>query len=415
MTYETHKDDSPVPPGQRISSIDVTRAIALFGVLAVNLITEFRVSLFQQFLAPLAGGTWWDRAVETAVSVGLELKAFALFSILFGVGLAIQFERLAGNSSRGRLLVRRLLVLLGFGLVHLCLVWNGDILTEYALVGLLALPALYAPNRLVAIAGLVALLVYAALPLWLPPTFLWSGDTWLRQHVAEATLAYSQGNWVEVVRYNLREIPDIIPLHVLVALRTFGLFLLGMAIWRTGLLREPERHRRLISGAAVLGLALGFGMSVLDPPGPSSPFHAWSPVVSMTTTMAPVVLAIGYGATVVALFAFTRASRVLRVFAPLGRMAFTNYLVQSLIFGWIFFGYGLGLFGRMSASHAIVIGVGVYLVQIAWSDWWLKRFRFGPVEWLWRTLMYGTRQPWRFGSPTTSESAPSTREPPVPD
>ena len=415
MPRETSTDDSrPVPPDRRISSIDVLRAIALFGVLAVNLINEFRVSIFQQFLPLIAGGSWWDHAVETAVSVGLELKAFALFSILFGVGLAIQFERLAGNPTRGKLLVRRLLVLLGFGLVHLCLVWNGDILTEYALVGLLALPALYVSNRPVAIAGLVALVIYAALPLWLPPTFF-PGDAWLRQHVAEATLAYSQGSWSEVVRYNLREIPDLRPLHLLVALRTFGLFLLGMAVWRTGLLRQPERYRPLISGAAVLGLVLGFGMSVLDPPGPSSPFHAWGSIVSMMTTIAPVVLAIGYGASIVAFFAFTRASRVLRVFAPLGRMAFTNYLAQSLIFGWIFFGYGLGLFGRMSASHAIVIGMAVYLVQIAWSHWWLRRFRFGPMEWLWRTLMYGTRQSWRISRPTTSESAPSTREPPTPD
>lgn len=416
MPHETRRDDSqPIPPGRRISSIDVLRAIALFGVLAVNLITEFRVSLFQQFLPPFPDGTWWDRAIETAVSVGLELKAFALFSILFGVGLAIQFERLSGKPARSKLLIRRLVVLLGLGVVHLCLVWNGDILTEYALVGLLALPALYLPNRLVTTAGLVALVIYAALPLWLSPTFFWSGDAWLHQHVAEATLAYSQGSWAEVVRYNLREIPDIIPLHLLVAFRTFGLFLLGIAVWRTGLLREPEHYRRLISGAAILGLTWGFGMSVLDPPGPDSPFHALGPIVSMTTAMAPVVLAIGYGATIIGLFAFTRVSRVLRVFAPLGRMAFTNYLAQSLIFGWIFFGYGLGLFGRMSASHAIVIGMAVYLVQIAWSHWWLQRFRFGPVEWLWRTLMYGARQPWRADHPTTSESAPSTRAPPTPD
>jgi uncharacterized protein len=171
-----------------------------------------------------------------------------------------------------------------------------------------------------------------------------------------------------------------------------------MATWRTGLLRRPERYRHLISGAAVLGLAFGFGMSMLDSPGPSSPFHALDSIISMMTAMAPVVLAIGYGATIIALFAFTRASRVLRVFTPLGRMAFTNYLAQSLIFGWIFFGYGLGLFGRMTASHAIIIGVAVYIVQIAWSSWWLQRFRFGPVEWLWRTLMYGTRQPWRIST-----------------
>jgi uncharacterized protein len=76
-------------------------------------------------------------------------------------------------------------------------------------------------------------------------------------------------------------------------------------------------------------------------------------------------------------------------------MAFSNYLAQSLVFGWIFFGYGLGLFGRLGASQAMLLGIAVYIAQVLISHWWLKRFRFGPMEWLWRTLMYGVRQPWR--------------------
>jgi uncharacterized protein len=81
---------------------------------------------------------------------------------------------------------------------------------------------------------------------------------------------------------------------------------------------------------------------------------------------------------------------------PLGRTAFTNYLLQSFIFGWIFYGYGLGLFGTLGIAAALVLGVAVYAVQVVLSSWWLRRFRFGPVEWLWRTLMYGTVQPMRM-------------------
>ncbi|MFZ0870103.1 MAG: DUF418 domain-containing protein [Rhodanobacter sp.] len=399
MSESMRRDDAqPVRPDQRIAAVDVLRGIALFGVLAVNLITGFRVSLFQQFLPATAEGSWLDHAVEAMVSIGMELKAFALFSLLFGIGLAIQFERLATSAHRLSLLARRLLVLLGFGLIHLCFIWNGDILTEYALIGLLALPLLHASNRTVAIAAVLALAAYATLPFWLSDTFFWPSEAWLRQHVQTATSLYAHGSWAEVIRYNIGEIPSIIPLHLFVAPRTLALFLLGILAWRTGLLRQPEHHRRLLITAATLGLILGFGMNLLDQPALSSPWHSLAPAISILITLGPAVLAIGYGATIIALYTYTRASRVLYIVGPLGRMAFSNYLTQSLVFGWIFFGYGLGLFGHMRPSQAMLLGVIVYLAQVVASQWWLKRFRFGPMEWLWRTLMYGARQPWRIAA-----------------
>ncbi len=386
---------APIPAASRVATIDVLRGVALFGVLSVNLITEFRVSLFQQFLPPTMEGSGLDRMVDAIVSAGMESKAFALFSLLFGIGLAIQFQRLATNSQCLSLLVRRLLVLLGFGVLHLCFIWNGDILTEYALVGLLALPFLYVSNRTLVAACAAALLVYAAMPLWLPESFLGPDEAGLRQYVHVASSVYASGTWSEIVRFNIAEIPRIVPLHVLVVPRTFALFLLGVFVWRTGLLRSPERHRRALLAIAALGLVLGFGMNFLELPDSGSSWRSLALIVSALRTLGPVVLAIGYGATCVALCTFAGVGRVLAVLGPLGRMAFSNYLAQSLVFGWIFFGYGLGLFGRLSASHAMLLGIAVYLVQVIASHWWLKRFRFGPMEWLWRTLMYGVRQPWR--------------------
>ena len=109
--------------------------------------------------------------------------------------------------------------------------------------------------------------------------------------------------------------------------------------------------------------------------------------------MSSLILAIGYGSLALALVQHPVVGQVLKVFAPLGRMAFTNYIMQSVIFGFIFFGYGLGYFGRLGAMHALLIGIAVYSAQVLLSGWWLSRFRFGPLEWLWRTLMYGIRQP----------------------
>ncbi len=104
-------------------------------------------------------------------------------------------------------------------------------------------------------------------------------------------------------------------------------------------------------------------------------------------------MGLGYGSAVIALVEFTAARRMLRAFAPLGRMAFTNYLLQSVIFTWVFFGYGLGYFGRLGVAETLLFGSIVYVCQMAASAVWLHRYRFGPVEWLWRTLMYGARQP----------------------
>jgi uncharacterized protein len=120
----------PISPAERIDAIDVLRGLALLGVVAINVVTIFRVSIFEQFLFPKPAASPIASVVATILTLAVELKALALFSLLFGTGLAIQFERLARSERRTVLLVRRLAVLLAFGLVHLCLIWNGDILTE---------------------------------------------------------------------------------------------------------------------------------------------------------------------------------------------------------------------------------------------------------------------------------------------
>ena len=131
---------APVNPGERIDAIDILRGIALFGVLAINVVNEFRVSFFEEFLpVPSTTGTL-DRAVQTFLTMAVELKAMALFSLLFWIGMAIQFERLAPDPRRGMLLARRLAILLVIGVAHLFLIWNGDILTEYSLAGFIVLP-----------------------------------------------------------------------------------------------------------------------------------------------------------------------------------------------------------------------------------------------------------------------------------
>lgn len=221
------------PASVRISSLDAVRGLALFGVLAINLDSEFRVTLFEQF-QPVASASApaIDRLVGAMLAVFVEFKAFAVFSLLFGVGLAMQFDRLP-ETVRFRVLVRRLFVLLLFGVIHLTIIWNGDILTEYAIAGLLVLPLVGCSRRVLALAAGAAMLVYLAMP-WAPMPFSFPSPDWINDHVASARAVYGEGSFGEVLWFRLTELPQIAKLHVYVFPRTVALMLLGAFIWRSG-------------------------------------------------------------------------------------------------------------------------------------------------------------------------------------
>ena len=146
--------------------------------------------------------------------------------------------------------------------------------------------------------------------------------------------------------------------------RTLGLFLLGACVWRWNLLRGD---RRVLAAIAIVGLAAGTYATMIG--------AAW----------ASLVLAFGYGGAIVL------AARPLCFLAPLGRMAFTCYLAQSFILSFVFYGWGLGQFGQMSAANGILLAIAIYAAQAIASALWLRRFRFGPLEWVWRSFSYGRR------------------------
>lgn len=383
----------PTSPTERIDAIDVLRGLALLGVLAINVVMEFRVSIFEQFLFPKPPASPINGVVGTILTLAVESKAFALFSLLFGAGLAIQFERLAKSGRRTLLLVRRLVVLLAFGLIHLCLIWNGDILTEYALAGLIVLPFLFGPRWLVAVAALGFLGLYLAMQAF-PPPGLWPGTAALAQDVVEAHRIYPTGGFLDVLAFRLRELPLIVPLHAYIFPRTIGLFLVGALAWRASILRNPSRRLLFSIAAACIGLGAALIL-----------FHAAGETGVLAEPLGTILLALGYAAAILGLANLESGKRLLGWAAPMGRMAFTNYIAQSIVFGWIFYGYGLGLFGQIGVTSALGIGLAVYFAQVLFSAWWLGRYRYGPVEWLWRTLMYGAAQPMRLSSTPKPASA----------
>jgi uncharacterized protein len=383
----------PIAPTERIDGIDVLRGLALSGVLTINIVFEFRVSIFEQFLPPAGTEAAVDRTLKLFLAAAVELKAFALFSLLFGVGLAIQFDRLANNPRRLVLLMRRLVVLLAIGAAHLLFVWNGDILVEYAVAGFVVLPFLFGPRWLVLVAASAALLLYLTMPM-LPPVVHFPSNAWIRAHIAEAGQVYGSGGFLDVLGFRLREIPALVPLHLLMFPRTVALFLFGALAWRSGILLSAfDDNRRLLFRLAMGGLLLGGGLTLA---AEGRAMFGWSSLGRAHETLArlgAVTLAMGYGATIIGCGSGPAWQKMLAWAAPIGRMAFTNYLAQSLVFGWIFYGYGLGLFGRLNVTTTFAIGLVVYGAQVAFSAWWLSRYRYGPIEWLWRALMYGVRQP----------------------
>ena len=344
------------------------------GVLLVNLLTVFRVPIsghIQGMDEPLGRGGALLLALVAAL---VEFKAFTLFSLLFGVGVAIQAQRAAGER-RALFLLRRFGALLVIGLIHLLLIWDGDILTLYAVCGLLLVPMLRLRESVMAALGLMLI----GVPYIVPLPVHYPDEATLRALTAGALHAYRSGQWPELLVFRRHETELlIVPLLLLSFPRTLGLMLWGVAAWRRGLLQS---NRRLWRWVVVLGAVIGCAGLVLD-----------------IDEVSAIPLALAYGGGL--LLWNPRASAV----AAAGQMALTNYLLQSVVFGFVFYGYGLGWFARIGVAAAMVGGMIFYCVQLAWSAWWLRRYCFGPFEWLWRSISYLRWQPFRrateLASPT---------------
>lgn len=363
----TSSNWAPATPAERYAHIDILRGLALFGVLIVNLETLFRVPLLEQILGPHAETGWANQIVNLLVARLLEFKAVTIFSFLFGAGIAMQAERFASPvmSARG-FLSRRLGWLFLLGVAHLFLIWNGDILALYGVCGLLLLPSLGLrwPALFVIGAAAMALPQFVSIPLHIP-----TGEA-AAVHIARAREIYGQGGFLAILIFRWHESWSLIlPLLLAILPRTVGLMYWGMAAWRSGILREPERHRSKLLTALALGAAGGVAYASV-----------------------PSLLALSYVSGFLLLLKRGRASSFPGLVAA-GRMALTNYLIQSMVLGLIFYGYGFGLFGRIGSAAAAVIGVIVYLTQVQVSRLWLAHFQFGPFEWLWRSLAYKRRQP----------------------
>lgn len=422
----------PVSGSERNTAIDKLRGVAVLGILVMN-IYVFSMP-FSAYSNPTAYGGMEPINVLTwfATNIFFELKFMAIFSMLFGGGLIMTMQRAEARGVRyASTWYRRCFWLMVLGSLHGYFLWVGDILFGYGLLGMVIFlfrnrppgALIFSAIVVMSIAPLFALsggiyveklgaamveieAVQAAgdklseeqleiVAQW-EDASVWLGDP--EEQVAEELDGYHQG-YVDIVKFRA---PTYFTLQAdgvygFMAWRAGGLMLLGMALMKLGVLsgdRSMSCYRKLLLAGYGIGLPIvtygAFSLRAHDWE------HVWAfSVGSLPNYVGSVLVALGHIGLIMLAVKSGALSRLMDRFAAVGRMAFTNYLMHSLILTTVFYGYGLGMYGNVSRFQQMGFVVAVIALQLAYSPAWLRHFRFGPAEWLWRSLTYGKRQPMR--------------------
>lgn len=401
---------NPVSLSDRILSLDVLRGFAVLGILIMN-IQNFSM-IEAAYINPTAYGdlTGINKWVWIFSHIFGDQKFMTIFSILFGAGIFLFTSRAVekGRSAAG-LHYRRTFWLLIFGLIHAYVFWHGDILVTYALCAVLAFLFRNRSPKLLFILGIVVISISSMFYLmggltissWPPESIDGTMLSWKPgQEIIDHEIAAYQGGWLAQMAHR---IPSSIKFQTMIFLmytgwRAGGLMLVGMALYKWGVL-SAGRSSKFYSKMAIFGLGLGLPIVIL---GIVRNFaEGWTLAFSMFlgwqfNYWGSLLVAAGYIGLVMLLCQLNVWEGLKRRFAAVGRMAFTNYLLQTIICTTIFYGHGFGLFGRVERVWQLVIVFGIWIFQLYISPIWLRRFKFGPAEWLWRSLTYWKLQPMKI-------------------
>ena len=392
----------------RIDSLDVLRGFALLGILIMN------IQLFAMpnaaYFNPTAYGDL--NGANLYVWLGSRLladqKFMTIFSMLFGAGIVLMAARAERSGDAVRVHYRRMGWLALIGLAHAHLLWAGDILFLYAVCGMLVYPLrrlspgllLAAGTATVAVASAVYFVGGASMSYWPEEVLTAFTQEWQpAQPVIDPEVAAYRGGWLDQLPVRSTTALSFETLILLLwgVWRAGGLMLIGMALFKRGVFSASRSRRfygELIAAALLFGIALEAYGVVLD-------FRygwmaTWSFFQGEQFNYWPsIAVSLGYVGLVMLVCQSGALRRATRPFAAVGQMALTNYLLQTVICTTIFYGHGFGLFGSVDRLGQFGVVVAVWVVQLIASPLWLQRFRFGPAEWVWRSLTYGTRPPLR--------------------
>ena len=400
----------PVTSRERIASIDVMRGVALLGILAMN-IQDFSM-IGSAYLNPTTYGDL--HGLNYAVWYGsfmlADLKFMSIFSMLFGAGVLLMTSRLEAAGRRpGPIHYRRMGWLALFGCLHGYLLWPGDILFTYALGGIFAfLGRKWRPPTLIvsgllftAVATAISVGSYETMPYWPKKQVQQMSDQfWSPSPAAKAKeLATYRAGWLTEEKDRLvQNVGMQVQGNLFLAFwRAYGLMLAGMGLFKLGVF-SAKLPARVYGWFMALGLLVGlpaiaFGMHqefahhwdmrqcfFLD-----FQWNYWASLLVCLFWIGLVMLVCQKG--------WLPGAR--RRLAAVGRMAFSNYIMDTVLCTFIFYGWGLGFFGKVSRVEQFGIVLGIWVVQLVVSPLWLERFQFGPLEWMWRSLTYWRLQPMR--------------------
>jgi uncharacterized protein len=398
---------APVAGAQRIETLDVLRGFAVLGILAVNISYFADVSAVSMNPAvreaPSAAG--W--VVHTLMKVLAEGKFMTLFSVLFGAGIALFSDRV---EARGRkpagLHYRRIGWLWLIGMVHAYAIWYGDILVSYACCAAVAyLGRRWRPRTQLIVAAVLAagpalgLLGFAAALPHLPPEAMKGVRAGMAPsaEIVAAEIAAYRGGWLAQMPQRAEEsiAMQTVILWFFTGPRVTALMLTGMALLRLGVITGERRdafYARLFAAGMAPGLLITVaGVAYSHHQGFSLEHSVLQ--AEFANYWGSLFMAAAYLAAVALLVRSQAWPGLRRRLGAAGRMAFSNYLGQSLICTTVFYGHGLGLFARVPGEWQALMVAAVWALQLWISPWWLDRYRFGPMEWLWRSLTYAAAQP----------------------
>lgn len=427
---------APVAAGERLAALDTLRGVAVLGILVMNVyafampIKAYYNPLSMGGTEALNIGTWF------LTHVLFDQKFLSIFAMLFGAGIVLMSAR---ADSRGGSLTpvyyRRMFWLVVAGALHAYLIWFGDILFTYAVIGMLVYPLRrLEPRKLISIALLllpVALLLSYGNSHYIERTIEEVAEIAAKQAAGESLTGEQQetleewqssralfaptaedlrkdvetyrGGYFEIVAFRTPMVAmmQVAGIPFFGIWRIGGLMLIGMALMKMRVLsgeRSAEFYRRMMLAGYGLGLPLtGFS-------GLNLYVHEFDMVYAfrygnIANYFGSIIVALGHVGLVMLVVRSGLAIRLMARFAAVGRMALTNYLMHSVILTTVFYGYGYGLYGRVPRLPQMAFVAAVIALQLVVSPWWLARYRFGPVEWLWRSLTYRQRQPMRVPRP----------------
>jgi uncharacterized protein len=421
---------APVASSERISSVDTLRGIALLGILAMNI---YAFSMPDEaYFSPLAygGATGLNFATWLFTHLFFDMKMMSIFSMLFGAGMVLMATRSEeSGGSIGKIYFRRVFWLLIIGLIHAYLLWFGDILVPYAVTGFIIFLFRKKSAKNLIILGIIILLFGTALNLGFGALMNYMRDQYeisiSSPEAEEAMEDYQRGfaqNWDEIksefmpseieaqeeldvyrssypdiVKYRFNKVftnhVQGIPFYLI--WRIGGLMLLGMGLMKIGLFAATLSRKFyliLMTISYLVGLSfvvnsilfqIGNGFDAL--------YHYFQPF----NYVGSVFVALGHISLIMLICKSSILTNLKSRLASVGQMALTNYLMHTILMTSIFYGYGLGLFGKVDRFPVMGFVVGVWILQLLISPIWLRYFRFGPAEWLWRTLTYWKAQPMR--------------------